>query len=86
MLGASWWVSWKCIAHFKVSARPGSRILMGLVALGTLTSAEIGLAAWALGQSPIQYLLNVGSPAGAIGLTAQLAFASFPLLQASLDA
>lgn len=83
MLVASWRVSRRCIAHFKVSATARRRILMGLVALGTLTSAEIGLAALAFGQSPIGYLLNLESSAGAIGLGAQLAFASFPLLQAN---
>jgi hypothetical protein len=82
MLTASWWVSRSCVARFKVSATASRRIFMGLVALVTLTAAEIGLAALAFGKSPMGYLLDLESSAGAIGLSAQLALASFPLLQA----
>jgi hypothetical protein len=81
MLMASWWMSRKCVARFKVSATPSRRILMGLVALVTLNTAEIGLAVLAFGKSPMGYFLDFESSAGAIGLSAQLAFASFPLLQ-----
>jgi hypothetical protein len=81
MLMASWWMSRMCVACFKVSATPGHRILMGLMALVTLNAAEIGLAVVAFGESPMRYLMDFESPAGAIGLSAQLAFASFPLLQ-----
>jgi hypothetical protein len=81
MLVASWWVSLKCIAHFRVSASVGARIFMGSVALATLLAQEIGLAAAAFGVSPVGYLLSLFSLPGIIGLSAQIAFASFPLVQ-----
>jgi hypothetical protein len=82
MLAASWWVCLKCTARFRVSACVRARLLMGLVAFATLLAAEIGLAAVAFGQSPADYMLRLRSLPAAIGLWAQIAFASFPLLQA----
>ena len=82
MLAASWWVCLKCTARFRVSAYVRARLLMGLVAFATLLAAEIGLAAVAFGESPVDYLLRLRSLPAAIGLWAQIAFASFPLLQA----
>jgi hypothetical protein len=54
---------------------------MGSVALATLLAQEIGLAAAAFGVSPVGYLLSLFSLPGIIGLSAQIAFASFPLVQ-----
>jgi len=56
---------------------------MGLVAFASLLAAEIGLAGVAFGQSPVDYVLRLRSLPAAIGLWAQIAFASFPLLQAT---
>ena len=56
---------------------------MGSVALATLLAEEIGLAAVAFGLSPIDYALSLRSPPGLIGLSAQIAFASFPLVQSN---
>ena len=82
MLAASWWVCLKCAARFRVTVSVRARLLMGLVAFATLLAAEIGLAAVAFGQSPVDYGLRLRSLPAAIGLCAQIAFASFPLLQA----
>jgi len=61
ILAASWCVSRKCIAQFRVSARVTARILMGSVALGALVSAEMELATVAFGQLPIEYARGLWS-------------------------
>ena len=53
---------------------------MGLVAFLVLMEAEIGLGA-VLGQSLVDQLAAYGSAAGSIGLTAQVIFATFPVIQ-----
>jgi len=53
---------------------------MGLVAFLVVMSAEVGLGA-ALGRSLIEQLATYGSAAGAIGLVAQVIFATFPVIQ-----
>lgn len=82
MLGVSWWVSRWCVGQWAVSARPGPRILMGVVALVVLLSEELALAVLAFAQSPGAYARGLFSVAGGIGFGAQLLFACFPLIQA----
>jgi hypothetical protein len=82
MLVASRWVSLECMTQFRVGAPLTARMLMSSVALGTLVSAEIALAAFAFGRSPIEYVQGLWSLPGVLGLLGQIAFASFPLLQA----
>jgi hypothetical protein len=53
---------------------------MGLVAFLVLMSAEIGLAA-VLGRSLVDQVAAYGSSAGAIGLAAQVVFATIPVIQ-----
>jgi hypothetical protein len=84
MLASSWWICRGCIARFRVDAAAGARLLMGAVAFLVLMLAEVVLASTLLGQTPLAYLRGLGSVPGAIGLAAQLAFASFPLLQANI--
>jgi hypothetical protein len=55
---------------------------MGSVALVILLAGELGLATAAFGVSPLGYWLSLWSLPGIIGLSAQIAFASFPLIQA----
>ena len=57
-----------------------ARSLMGLVAFQVLMSAEIGLGA-VLGRSLMDQLATYGSLAAAIGLTAQVILAMFPVSQ-----
>ena len=53
---------------------------MGLVAFLVLMSAEFGLGA-VLGRSLVDQVAAYGSLAGAIGLAAQVIFATFPVIQ-----
>ena len=53
---------------------------MGLVAFMVLMSAEVRLGA-VLGRSLADQLAAYKSPSGAIGLTAQVIFAIFPVIQ-----
>ena len=84
MLFVSWWVSGRCTTYFRVTASVGARVFMGSVALATLLAAETGVAAVAFDVSPVGYFLSIGSLPGVIGLFAQIAFASFPLVQMAL--
>ena len=54
--------------------------MMGLVAFLVLMSAEVGLGA-VLGRSLVVQFAAYGSAAGAIGLAAQVVFATFPVTQ-----
>ena len=53
---------------------------MGLVEFLVLMATEIGLGA-VLGRSLVDQVAAYGSPAGAIGLGAQVIFAMFPVIQ-----
>jgi hypothetical protein len=81
MLAASWWVAKWCTGRFRVPAQPRARILMGIVAFCVLMLAEFALGTLAFGNSLSDYLRAIGSAPGAIGFAAQIAFASFPLVQ-----
>jgi len=81
MLAASWWVATWCTGRFRVPAQRRARVLMGVVAFGVLMLAEFALGTLAFGDSVPAYLRTIGSAPGAIGFAAQIAFASFPLLQ-----
>ena len=80
MLAASWFVCRWCVDRLDVVATVPSRLLMGLVAFLVLMSAEVGLSA-VLGRSIADQLASYGSPAGVIGLAAQVIFAIFPIIQ-----
>jgi hypothetical protein len=54
---------------------------MGVVAFAGLQLAEFALAAVVFGQPPGSYMRSLIQLPGAIGLAAQLAFASWPVLQ-----
>jgi hypothetical protein len=82
MLAASWWISRVCIAHFRVPAQLGARIVMGGVAFVTLLLAEFALSTLVFGRLPAAYVSSLVSTPGAIGLGAQIVFALFPLVQA----
>jgi hypothetical protein len=80
MLAASWFVCRWCAHRLDVRRSVLVRSLIGLVAFLVLISAEVGLGA-ALGRSLIEQLATYGSAAGAIGLAAQVMFATFPVIQ-----
>jgi hypothetical protein len=82
ILGASWWISRRCVARFKVSRAVAARLVMGLAAFVVLMLAEASLSVVLFGRSLTGYIATLTTLAGAIGLAAQVAFAGFPLAQA----
>jgi hypothetical protein len=82
ILTASWYVSRIWMRRLSVSAEIRPRILVGAVAFVILMILEIALSISLFHRSIGEYLADLRSPAGAIGLTAQICFATFPLLNA----
>ena len=80
ILTASWFVCRWCVTRLDVRRAVPARSLMGVAAFLVLMSAEFGLGA-VLGRSLMDQVGAYGSPAGAIGLTAQVIFAMFPVIQ-----
>ena len=80
ILTASWFLCRWCVDRLDVRRTVPPRLLMGFVAFPVLMSAEVGLGA-VLGRSLVDQLAAYGSPAGAIGLAAQIIFAMFPVIQ-----
>jgi len=84
ILGASWWISRLCAARFQVSRALAARLTMGEVAFLVLMLCEVALSAVILARPVTEYAANLTTLAGAIGLAGQIAFAGFPLIQATL--
>jgi hypothetical protein len=84
MLALSWWICRWCVGRFRVEAARDTRLLMGVVAFLGLQLAEVALAGMVFGQPPGAYLQGLRTMPGAIGLAAQLIFASWPLVQFKL--
>jgi hypothetical protein len=80
MLAASWFVCRWCADWINMRRTVPARSLMGVVAFLVLMSAEVGLGA-VFNRSFVDQLANYGSLAGAIGLSAQVIFATFPAIQ-----
>ncbi len=83
MLIASWFACRAVLARIAVPPRRGDRLLMGGVALSLLWIAE-ALLSVAMGLGIEGYLAVLATPAGMIGIAAQLVFAAFPMLQQRL--
>ncbi len=79
ILTASWFVAAWCVGRFGVSALPRARLAMGGVAFALLMLAELGGAVIFFHRPIAQYLADFLSPAGVIGLAAQLGFALVPM-------
>ena len=83
MLAVSWKLSkWTASKHGLLSD-PGEALLMGAIAFAVLMLAELATAMIFFNRTVAEYFAGFWSVAGAIGLAAQLCFASFPFLQAS---
>lgn len=83
MLAVSWKLSrWTASKHGLLSD-PGGALLMGAIAFAVLMLAELATAMLFFNRTVAAYFAGFWSVAGAIGLAAQLCFASFPFLQAS---
>jgi hypothetical protein len=80
MLAISWRACASALRRFAVQGR-GEGLAMGATAFALLMTAEAALAVFGFGRSPVQYLQAFTTPAGAVGLASQVAFALFPLLR-----
>ena len=78
VLGLSWAVAGRVLAHWPVS-RAG-RSGMALVSFAVLMLLEL-LTATAFGQTSAQFLTAMTTPAGALGLAGQIGFALIPLVR-----
>lgn len=80
ILTASWYVSSIWMKRLAVSAEIRTRTLVGAVAFATLTILEIAISIGLFHRSIGEYLADLRSLAGVIGLAAQVCFATFPVL------
>ncbi len=85
ILAVAWFASRWAVRRWSVPARSNARIAMGAVAFGTLMLAEFLLSYLMDGTDMAGFLLRYREAANLLGLIGQLAFASFPLLQARMD-
>ncbi len=81
ILTASWYTSSIWMKRLAVSANIRTRILVGAVAFVTLTILEVSFSIGLFHRLIGEYLADLRSLAGVIGLVAQVCFATFPLLQ-----
>lgn len=77
----SWTVAGRVLRRWPLPLR--DRIAMGALAFALLMLAEAGLAL-ATGQNLRGFLGDMATPAGALGLAGQLAFAALPALRVTL--
>ena len=79
MLGASWLAARWLVRRFAIASARGA-LAMGGIAFAMLMASEAALTIAMPGNSPDQWLADMVTPAGFIGLCGQLAFALFPWL------
>ena len=82
ILAASWYVAAYWMQRLAVAAEIRTRIPVGVVAFTTLMVLEVALSVSLFHRAAGEYLAGLRSPAGAIGLAAQVCFATFPLWHA----
>jgi len=82
VLLASWFAALWVTRRFSVPARATVRLAMGLVAFSLLMTVETTLGLVLFDRPLAQQLSAFATPAGAIGLLAQVAFGLVPLLAA----
>jgi hypothetical protein len=81
MLAISWGAAAWCARRLAVPARYPPRLGMGGLAFAGLMLAEASMVVLLFGQSPIVILAGWATPAGALGLAGQVAFAAMPALR-----
>jgi hypothetical protein len=81
MLIACWFVSRIVVARAAVPAAAASRLAMGAWALALLLAAETALGVVGFGRTLTEQFAAWATPAGALGLAAQVAFALLPVAQ-----
>ena len=82
ILSASWLISKAAVKRFEVPEQIAVRVMMGAIAFAVLMSGEFAVFVLVFGRPRSAYLPSLATVPGAIGLAAQLAFATFPALQA----
>ena len=81
MLAVSWIACSWIMARHSVPQKIGARLLMGGVAFALLISAEIILGVVGFGRTVYEFFGAYRTAEGALGLLAQVAFGTFPLIQ-----
>ena len=84
MLAVSWIASRRVCRRFAVPIRIGPRLLMGGAAFALLIIAEVALSVFVFGRTPGAWAGSLATPAGLIGLAAQIGFGIIPTLQAAI--
>lgn len=81
MLAASWFACGWTIERFRVPSGAGARAGMGLMALLLLLTAETALGVIGFGRTVDMQFAQYLETGPLLGLLAQIAFASFPLMR-----
>jgi len=84
ILAISWMACRWLIVRFAVPADRNARLVMGATAFAVLMAAELGVSMIIFGRTLADHLDQYRTAPSLLGLTGQLAFAAFPLLQAKL--
>lgn len=84
ILTAAWMICRWLVSHLEVPRDWQSRLAMGSFAFGLLMAAELFLSVTLFGNSIGDHFDTYQSLPGALGLTGQVVFAAFPLLQLRL--
>ena len=79
MLVISWIACGKVLARFDIPARTAPRLGVGASAFTFLMLAEVVLSLVAFDRAPSDYLAELGTPHGLLGLAGQVLFALMPL-------
>jgi hypothetical protein len=79
MLAISWIACGWVLRRFQVPPRIAARLSMGAIAFALLMLAEVALSLGAFGGSMSDYLEELNTPHGLVGLAGQLLFALMPL-------
>jgi hypothetical protein len=81
MIALSWLACRWLVTSFGVGPALSSRAAMGGVALAPLLAAEFGIANLAFGRALADHLEHYRNLPTLLGLTGQIAFAIFPIIQ-----
>jgi hypothetical protein len=82
MLAASWWYSRWLLAKQSYPYHTVTLLRWGMVAFALLVGMEMALATIGFRQPVMAFFTSLLTPAGAVGLTAQLLFGLIPAMQA----
>lgn len=84
VLIVSWIAARECVARFRIPPTARDRLTLGLVAFALLMAVELALSVLAFGLTPAEHFAAWATPAGALGLSAQMVFALIPWVQTRL--